>query len=525
MMSIDGNGLFVFGLPDNQTTAMAIGQDTNAYLTFDTTDDAEKIIIGKNLEIGPMNVDADSGAVNFVNMDITTTTATSTAESLSVSLDGNAILTVYGEAMGETSGGLMNWRVGIGTTTPVAMLEVRGNTSTSGALLRISTSTTEAFYIDATGKIGIGTTTPDAKLEVAGGAICIDTADGTHCNSAGAAGDIYYQAAHSNWTDIAEAYPASEPLEPGDVVVLDTSSVAFSSPSFESQATELLPEPVPAIRVKKSTTAYDANLVGVVSTQPGVILGDAYGKSTDSLIALAGRVPVKISLENGPIEVGDFLTSASSTPGAAMKANSAGRVIGMALQAAATADPATSTKIMMLVNLHAQGNDLSVSADEDGQIVLVDTEQVKAGLTALGLEIGDDGFVSIAKLKVGELEIGSAEKRTGITLFDEETGEPYCLKIKAGAMISQPGACGEPVSPAIAPAGAEVGSSAPFSSPEPQGAELLPEPLPGTESLSPDPSPVSHSEGTPEEPQPESTSHSEGTPEEPQPLIDNPAPE
>ncbi|MEK6705403.1 MAG: hypothetical protein AABZ06_06405, partial [Bdellovibrionota bacterium] len=156
------------GLPDNQATAMTVSEGTNTYLTYDTTDSAEKIVIGKNLEIGLMEIDADSGAVQFVNMNISTTTATSTAESLSVSLDGNAILTVYGEAMGETTGGVNNWRVGIATTVPVAMLEIRGNASTSGGLLRISTSTTEALAINALGYVGLGTTSPSSRLALAG---------------------------------------------------------------------------------------------------------------------------------------------------------------------------------------------------------------------------------------------------------------------------------------------------------------------------------------------------------------------
>jgi hypothetical protein len=60
--------------------------------------------------------------------------------------------------------------------------------------------------------------------------------------------------------------------------------------------------------------------------------------SSSRLVALAGRVPVKVSLENGPIEVGDLLTSASSTPGVAMKATGPGRVIGMALEPLSEAD-------------------------------------------------------------------------------------------------------------------------------------------------------------------------------------------
>ena len=78
--------------------------------------------------------------------------------------------------------------------------------------------------------------------------------------------------------------------------------------------------------------------VGVVSTNPGVI-----GNSPESLkganivlekvalpMAMMGRVPVKVSLEGGPIKKGDRL-STSSRPGYAMKASGIVRTIGFAL--------------------------------------------------------------------------------------------------------------------------------------------------------------------------------------------------
>ena len=51
--------------------------------------------------------------------------------------------------------------------------------------------------------------------------------------------------------------------------------------------------------------------------------------------------------------------------------------------------------------------------------------------------------IESGSVKTNKLEIGSYDKRSGITLYDEATGEPYCLKIKNGAMVSVSGKCGE----------------------------------------------------------------------------------
>jgi hypothetical protein len=52
-----------------------------------------------------------------------------------------------------------------------------------------------------------------------------------------------------------------------------------------------------------------------------------------------------------------------------------------------------------------------------------------------------NGLVAIANLTAGEFTVGSSEKPTGITMYDEATGMPYCLKIKNGAAHSSPGKC------------------------------------------------------------------------------------
>ncbi len=115
---------------------------------------------------------------------------------------------------------------------------------------------------------------------------------------------------HSNGDgfDLAEWFPSSQELVPGEVVSVDASGPGY---------------------VKASESAYDSTVLGIVSTEPGITLGEPADVSA-AKIALAGRVPVNVNNENGAIVPGDYLTT-SSTPGEAMKATEAGPVIGVAL--------------------------------------------------------------------------------------------------------------------------------------------------------------------------------------------------
>ncbi len=113
----------------------------------------------------------------------------------------------------------------------------------------------------------------------------------------------------ANAFDLAERYTISGSVEPGDLLIFD---------------------PDRPLTMKKSPgTPYDRQLAGVVSTRPGFILGVGGGEP----VALAGRVPTKVTIANGAIAIGDLLTS-SEQPGVAMKATQPGQIIGRALEAA-----------------------------------------------------------------------------------------------------------------------------------------------------------------------------------------------
>ena len=107
--------------------------------------------------------------------------------------------------------------------------------------------------------------------------------------------------------DLAEYYYSNEPLEKGQIVAID--------PSLNAG-------------IKKSDQAYQKNVLGIITSEPGLMLGtkeeNAYG------VALVGRVPVKIITQNGIVKAGDRV-AASDVPGYGMRATKAGRVLGTAI--------------------------------------------------------------------------------------------------------------------------------------------------------------------------------------------------
>lgn len=83
--------------------------------------------------------------------------------------------------------------------------------------------------------------------------------------------------------------------------------------------------------IEKSLLPYDQKIIGVISTRPAMTLAGDLKNEDARPVALIGRVPLKVSLENGPIDIGDPLTS-SFLPGIAKKAVEGGRAVGIALQ-------------------------------------------------------------------------------------------------------------------------------------------------------------------------------------------------
>lgn len=202
------------------------------------------------------------------------------------------------------------------------------------------TLTNEGFIKIINGKVGIGTADPTAALDVAGtghvgGTLTVTgatTLAGGVTGNLNATGNITANGTiAAKYQDVAEWVEAVEALPPGTVVAADPSSLN---------------------KVRKSQRAYDTAVLGVVSAQPGVLLGEA----GDGKVAVtqSGRVLVKVDARYGRIRPGDLLV-ASPTPGVAMRsrpgstggAHRPGTIIGKALQGLATG----TGEILVLITL------------------------------------------------------------------------------------------------------------------------------------------------------------------------------
>ncbi len=220
-------------------------------------------------------------------------------------------------------------KIGIGTVSPLGMLDIRGTSNT--VLFRTQTSGGHVFWaggngtnvfmggystghdLDITvennvkmtittgGDVGIGTMTPVAKLDVAGT---------TRTNIIEITGG----------SDLAEPFEiaGTESVKSGMVVCID-------------------PDQPGKLRV--CSQAYDHTVAGIISgaggLNPGILMTQSSAEANGKYpVALTGRVFVWADATNSSIKPGELLTT-SGTPGHAMKATdyskAQGAIMGKAM--------------------------------------------------------------------------------------------------------------------------------------------------------------------------------------------------
>jgi hypothetical protein len=311
------------------------------------------------------------------------------------------------------------------------------------------------------GNIGIGTTTPSEKLAIAGhlvldntstaasifvnnGAICADNGDVDECQGRSlTAGVVYGDSSSFSGADIAEKYEYAkgEKLKAGDIVSINEEG-----------------------KLIKATREHP--LLGVISTDPGVLLNDL--SATSSPVALAGRVPTTVSLENGSIKPGDYITI-SSKNGIGAKATSSTYVVGIAMEGFDGKTPKGYTQtgiIHVFVNLGYAKIDMEVSklaqsiTSNDSQPFIIDQNSGRittsytlnmAGRDIINVRnilgqggvwsIDESGTLRVRRIEAESIRVQELEVGKGITTKDRTTGAYYCVFIDNGSVQTMPGTC------------------------------------------------------------------------------------
>jgi hypothetical protein len=302
-----------------------------------------------SLYSGMLSLPEDGGLVDIMDIPVSSNATANDLEGYNFLIDGLPIMTLYGEADGAGLADSLGVMIGTTTASSSYKLYVDATASTSEAIFANG-------YIKASGFI-TGSTT----------------------------------------LDLAETYPIDSKCEKdsscpvaGDVICSVEKGNAFV--------------------IEKCKDFYAKNVLGVISTKPGFILGDYNFKSglypsNYRVVALAGRVPVKVSNANGVIKAGDYLTS-SDKPGVAVKAVSPGKVIGVALQSPKFNGELGAT-IMFINSQWYSGSGIDQGDDMPTKFGLLDsfTKTVKNALRKLGLVV-KNGVAKVKELRTNKLCVG-----------------------------------------------------------------------------------------------------------------------
>lgn len=94
---------------------------------------------------------------------------------------------------------------------------------------------------------------------------------------------------------------------------------------------------------------YDPAIYGVIVENPPVSFESP--DFTGPLLVSSGEALVRVKLSNGPIQVGDIVTT-SATPGVGQKATLNGFVLGTAMEDYSSSDPEAIGKVLVSINIH-----------------------------------------------------------------------------------------------------------------------------------------------------------------------------
>jgi hypothetical protein len=293
------SGGFVFPDGTVQTTAAAgggggtiTGVTAGAGLTGGGSSGSVTLNVGAGAGV---SVAADTISVNYGstagtavqgNTSITVTAGTGMSGGGALTLGAGGSVTLTNADRGSTQSIVKNVANSAGTT------QFSAGSNTDSIRFQGNGGTTVSFDA-ATKKVIIdGSTSTVSAANISAGQFGQNTGGGSYTfpSNVTVNGNIA-----AKYQDVAEWVESSQELAPGTVVVLDSSR---------------------SNQVVAAMHSYDSRVAGVISLQPGIVLGEA-GEGR-VLVATTGRVKVKVDATSGPIQIGDLLVT-SEREGFAMK--------------------------------------------------------------------------------------------------------------------------------------------------------------------------------------------------------------
>jgi hypothetical protein len=303
--------------------------------------------------------------------------------------------------------------VGFGTSTPSVPLEVTSTVpwimeldrtgdayvdtvfslgvSYSGAnndrLFIAPAGSVDGLSVSDDSRVGIGNMDPAYKLDVQDSQASSYVAQIYNTNTTNTADGLLINLGVANasrgtgnyFVGFAGAGTVAGKIQGGASAVAYTTTAADYAEYFLTDDLHNRPEAGDVVmlgqRQNSATKSVLGTPIGVVSTNPGFIGNgpicaldddncDTNHLVTNTLVGLVGQIDTKVSTQNGPIKVGDPLTS-SAMPGVAVKATSAGPIIGHALADYSDINPNAITQIKVMVQPSWYDPDLTLTAQGD----------------------------------------------------------------------------------------------------------------------------------------------------------------
>ncbi|MBU3918383.1 tail fiber domain-containing protein, partial [Patescibacteria group bacterium] len=476
---------------------------TNASTTVvgTTTVFTTELAVGDSIKIG-----TETFTVSVITDNLSLTLDSAYAGTTASGLTGYKDPTLFAIDNGDAVNKLTvtkSGNVGIGTTTPSSVLQVQGTgtTSASSALNITNSVGTSLLYVGDNGRVGIGTTTPEGGLHIVGtaggGDLLADRTDQgpTWYSRSLATGTDGKQVGQflfwgKDTSDNLQEYARFGALQTG--ATADDGELYFKTGIAGVDTEKMRIDSAGNVGIGVTDPDQKLEVNGRIKMTTWTADGDTVAyrdTATDSIALQASDLRLKKNLE--PLtdaldtisEIGTYKLNMLDEPDGAKKRLG---VIAQDLLPILPELTFTFSKedtdevyygvhydkltVLLLAGIQEQqlqieelrtllnASSTALTVGEDpatGQIVEIDADSLKQGLMTLGITIDEQGVLIVDKLQAKHIEVGSQETPNGITLYDDDTGNPYCIRMKAGQLITESGKCmteiyNEPQAPASA---------------------------------------------------------------------------